>query len=149
MFKLTKRDTRTTPLAWIQNGPLTLEPILAKVPILYSLKTPENQKFSSDFRRYEIGILSKYCQYFGLFLFVSINFLLNWIWRAIYITYQSSKAFLQGKAWWWLPGGPLPLWHHHAPILPFKVSKLLFKASKSFQCPPGFWALSHGASINQ
>ena len=98
MFKLTKRDTRTTPLAWIQNGPLTLEPILAKVPILYSLKTPENQKFSSDFRRYEIGILSKYCQYFGLFLFVSINFLLNWIWRAIYITYQSSKAFLQGKA---------------------------------------------------
>ena len=34
-----------------------LKPFLANVPIFYPLKTPDNQKFSSIFRGYKMGIL--------------------------------------------------------------------------------------------
>ena len=32
---------------------------LASIPILDPLKTPENQRFSGVFRRYETGVLAK------------------------------------------------------------------------------------------
>ena len=34
-------------------------PFLANAPILYSLKTPENQKFSGVFRGYKMGTLTR------------------------------------------------------------------------------------------
>ena len=40
-------------------SPYVFKPFLADVPILYSLKTPENQKVSNVFRVYKIGILSR------------------------------------------------------------------------------------------
>ena len=36
-----------------------LNPFLANVPILYPLKTPENQKFSGVFRGYKMGTLAR------------------------------------------------------------------------------------------
>ena len=40
-------------------SPYVFKPFLADVPILYPLKTPENQKVSNVFRGYKIGILSR------------------------------------------------------------------------------------------
>ena len=34
-------------------------PFLANVPILYPLKTPENQRFSGVFREHKMGILAR------------------------------------------------------------------------------------------
>ena len=36
-----------------------LNPLLANIPILYPLKTPENLRFSSVFRGYKMGILAR------------------------------------------------------------------------------------------
>ena len=36
-----------------------LNPFLASVPILHPLKTPENQRFSGDFRVYKMGTLAR------------------------------------------------------------------------------------------
>ena len=36
-----------------------LNPFLANVPILYLLKTPENQRFPGVFRRYKMGTLAR------------------------------------------------------------------------------------------
>ena len=37
-----------------------MKPFLADVPILYPLKTPENQRFSVVFRGYKLGTLARY-----------------------------------------------------------------------------------------
>ena len=37
-----------------------VNPILANVPILYPLKTPENQRFPGIFRGYKMGTLARY-----------------------------------------------------------------------------------------
>ena len=36
-----------------------INPFLANIPILYSLKTPENQSFSGVFRGYKMGTLTE------------------------------------------------------------------------------------------
>ena len=36
-----------------------VNPILANVPILYPLKTPENQRFSGVFKGYKMGTLAR------------------------------------------------------------------------------------------
>ena len=38
---------------------MDFNPFLANVPILYPLKTPENQRFSGVFRGYKIGTLAR------------------------------------------------------------------------------------------
>ena len=38
---------------------LRLNPFLANVPILYPLKTPENQRFSDIFTGYKLGTLAR------------------------------------------------------------------------------------------
>ena len=37
----------------------SVNPFLANAPILYPLKTPENQSFSGVFRGYKMGILTR------------------------------------------------------------------------------------------
>ena len=39
---------------------ILINPFLANVPILYSLKTPENQRISDVFKGYKIGTLARY-----------------------------------------------------------------------------------------
>ena len=46
-------------ICWAGTTKISLYPFLANVPILYPLKTPENQRFSSVFRRYKIGTLAR------------------------------------------------------------------------------------------
>ena len=40
---------------------VTFNSFLANVPIFYSLKTPENQRFSGVFKEYEMGTLTQKC----------------------------------------------------------------------------------------
>ena len=47
---------KTLPLISVKDR-ILFNPFLAKVVILYSLKTPENQRFSGVFRKYKMGTL--------------------------------------------------------------------------------------------
>ena len=52
-----------------------INPILANVPILYSLKTLENQRFPGVFREYKMGTLARNgLRYFLLFFFWVFDF---------------------------------------------------------------------------
>ena len=47
---------KTLPLISVKDR-ILFNPFVAKVVILYSLKTPENQRFSGVFRKYKMGTL--------------------------------------------------------------------------------------------
>ena len=59
---------------------VTLNPFLASVPILYPMKTPENQRFFGVFRRYKMGILARngLTKYKSLNSFVRSENFLRW-----------------------------------------------------------------------
>ena len=57
--------------------PLAFNPLLVNFPILYPLKTPENQMFSGVFRGYKAGTLARN----GLIYLRNKKEILRWSWK--------------------------------------------------------------------